>query len=99
MAKKHRNNRNGPAKHTITKQLSRTSWAGISIPPIVATAIRMVQYGHDDTGPNPGYQRNLLRKRLDQLRNGFSEIQEKAKHLIPQSVILEMTKIEAILNK
>jgi hypothetical protein len=98
MARINGNNRNGPGQNTI-KWLCHASRAEINIPPIVATAIRMVQNGHDDTGPNPGYQRNLLRKRLDRLRNGFSEIQQKAKHLIPQSAILEMSEIEAVLNR
>ena len=98
MARIKSNNRNGPRQNT-TKQLSHASKAEINIPPLVAIAIRMVQNGHDDTGPNPGYQRNLLRKRLDQLRNGYAEIQQKAKHLIPQSAILEMSEIEAVLNR
>ena len=98
MARKHSNNCNAPEQHTI-KRLSQLSKAGNAIPPLVATAIKMVQNGHDNTGPNPGYQRNLLRKRLDQLRNGYSEIQTKAKHLIPQSAILEMSEIEAVLNQ
>ena len=98
MARKHSNNCNAPEQHTI-KRLSQTSKAENAIPPLVATAIKMVQNGHDDTGPNSGYQRNLLQKRLDQLRNGYSEIQLKAKHLIPQSAILEMSGIEAVLNQ
>lgn len=85
-------------QHTL-KQYRQKNPVGISIPPLVATAIRMVRNGHDDTGPNPGYLRILLQKRLDQLRSGFSEIHQKAKHLIPQSVIKEMSEIEAVLNR
>lgn len=90
--------RNELGQHTL-KQNRQIDPVGISISPLAATAIRMVRNGHDDTGPNPGYQRNLLQKRLDQLRNGFSEIHQKAKHLIPQSVIQEMSEIEAVLSK
>lgn len=69
-----------------------------NIPPDIAKAIKMVRNGHDVTGPNPGYQRRMLERRLKRLRDGFAELRRKAPYIIPASVDMESKEIQGALG-
>jgi len=66
--------------------------------PHIVKAIEMVLSENDLTGPNPGFQRQLLESRLKRLTEGVAEIREKAPHLVPETVKVEIQAIEDALQ-
>ncbi len=87
---------NRPGQHQ--PRTSATKRTGSDFPVPIVTAIEMVKNGHDDTGPNPGYQRNILNRRLERLHSGFEEIFRVAPQLVPECIIREKAAIEAVLQ-